>query len=49
MTTEVIMDNSFKQGLDIAKEFSCDLKSAAFKITIEKIYNKPKNLGGIDI
>jgi glutamate dehydrogenase (NAD(P)+) len=49
MTIEEIMDNSFKQVLDVAQEYSCDLKTAAFKIAIESIYNKSKNLGGLDI
>lgn len=47
MTIEEIMDNSFDKVLSTAEEFNTDLKTAAFKIAIESIYNKYKNLGGI--
>ena len=43
------MDKSFFQVLATAEEYNIDLKTAAFKIAIESIYNKYKNLGGIDI
>lgn len=49
MTIEEIMDKSFYEVLNIAEEFNVDLKTAAFKIAIESIYNKYKNLGGINI
>jgi glutamate dehydrogenase (NAD(P)+) len=49
MTIEEIMDNSFNQVLLVAEEYNVDLKTAAFKIAIESIYNKYKNLGGINI
>jgi glutamate dehydrogenase/leucine dehydrogenase len=49
MTIEEIMDKSFKDVLDVAEEFNVDLKTAAFKIAIESIYNKYKHLGGINI
>lgn len=49
MTIEEIMDQSFREVLSVAEEFSVDMKTAAFKIAIESIYNKYKNLGGINI
>jgi glutamate dehydrogenase/leucine dehydrogenase len=49
MTIEEIMDKSFSEVLLVAEEYNVDLKTAAFKIAIESIYNKYKNLGGINI
>jgi glutamate dehydrogenase (NAD(P)+) len=49
MTIEEIMDSSFKKVLEVAEEYDTELKTAAFKIAIESIYNKYKNLGGIHI
>jgi glutamate dehydrogenase (NAD(P)+) len=42
MTIEEIMDNSFKEVLEQAEEFNMDLKHAALKIAIERIYAKYK-------
>lgn len=46
MTIEEIMDGSFKKVLQTAEEYNInDLKTAAFKIAIESIYSKTKNIG----
>lgn len=44
MTIEEIMDKSFKKVLQIAEEYDIDLKTAAFKIAIESIYQKYSSL-----
>ena len=49
MTIEEIMDNSFRDVLAVAEEFNIDLKTAAFKLAIERIYNQYKNLGGFHL
>ena len=49
MTVEEIMDKSFNKVLLTAEEFDMDLKTAAFKIAIEKIYDQYKNTGAISI
>jgi glutamate dehydrogenase (NAD(P)+) len=45
MTIEEIIDNSFQKVLNVAEEYDLDLKTAAFKIAIEKIYEKYKTTG----
>lgn len=49
MTIDEIMDNSFRDVLAVAEEFNIDLKTAAFKLAIERIYNQYKNLGGFHL
>lgn len=49
MTIEEIMDNSFKEVLAVAEEYSVDLKTAAFKIAIERIHAQYWNLGGLHL
>jgi glutamate dehydrogenase (NAD(P)+) len=46
-TIEEIMDKSFKDVLMQADEFDTDLRTAAYKIAVERIYLKYKDLGGI--
>jgi glutamate dehydrogenase (NAD(P)+) len=48
-TLEEIMDGSFKNVLEQAEEFDTDIRTAAYKIAIERIYNKYKNLGAISL
>ncbi len=48
-TLEEIMDGSFKNVLEQAEEFNTDIRTAAYKIAIERIYNKYKNLGAISL
>jgi glutamate dehydrogenase (NAD(P)+) len=48
-TLEEIIDGSFKHVLDVAQEFECDMRTASYKIAIERIYNKYKNLGAISL
>lgn len=48
-TIEEIMDNSFLKVLEVAEEHSLDLRTAAFKIAIERIYNVVKHSGGVNI
>jgi glutamate dehydrogenase (NAD(P)+) len=45
MTIEEIMDNSFFEVLAQAEECNMDLKTAAFKIAIDRIYAKYKGQG----
>jgi glutamate dehydrogenase (NAD(P)+) len=49
MTIQEIMDNSFKEVLEEAEAFGLDLKTAAMKIAIERIYTKYQTKGGINI
>lgn len=48
-TIEEIIDTSFKQVLAVAEENDCDLRTAAYKIAIDRIYDQYKSLGGINI
>jgi len=42
-TLEEIIDNSFVNVLDTAEEFNLNMRGAAYKIAIERIYNGYKN------
>jgi glutamate dehydrogenase (NAD(P)+) len=46
-TIEEIMDQSFTNVLEVAEEFNIDLRTAAYKIALERIYEKYKSIGGI--
>lgn len=48
-TIEEIQDQSFKDVLNVAEEYDTDLRTAALKIAIERIYNQYKTIGGISI
>lgn len=48
-TLEEILDNSFKHCLSQAEEFDIDLRTASYKIAVERIYNKNKSLGVMSI
>ena len=48
-TLEEIMDGSFKNVLEQAEEFDTDLRTAAYKIAIERIYNKYKHTGAMSL
>lgn len=48
-TIEELIDGSFNHVLEVAEEYSIDLRTAAFKIAIERIYNTVQYSGGLNI
>ena len=48
-TIEEMMDNSFNKLLEVAEEKNIDLRTAAYTIALERLYEKCKSTGGISL
>jgi glutamate dehydrogenase/leucine dehydrogenase len=48
-TIEELTDNSFRKMLEVAEENNIDLRTAAYTIALERLYEKCKSTGGLSL